>query len=140
MDVNPDEAPVTKEDLNLVKGDLTLMRSDLMQMRGDMTLMRSDLTQVQGDMTLVRGDLTVVKDDLKSFTRKFALEIVKIHASDERRDELNRAEMRALSSNIKKQIDGYMSEVGKVDRAQIIADWRMTQLEGRVDKIESRPS
>jgi hypothetical protein len=33
-----------------------------------------------------------------------------------------------------------MTQVGKTDRAQIIADWRLAQLEKRVAAIEPRPS
>jgi|GEM_PF-6023099 len=31
-----------------------------------------------------------------------------------------------------------MGQVGKVDRAQIIADWRMTEIEKRVKTLENR--
>ncbi len=33
-----------------------------------------------------------------------------------------------------------MTQVGKTDRPQIIADWRLSELEKRVATIESRPS
>jgi hypothetical protein len=94
----------------------------------------------QDEAPATKGDVNLVKGEMKAFMRKFSLEMVKIHASNEKRHDLIRAEIRAISSNLTKQIDGYMSQVGKIDRAQIIADWRVTQLEGRVAKIEPRPS
>ena len=80
------------------------------------------------------------KDDLKAVERKLALEIVKTHGRiDQLREDL-RGEMGIKVSDIFKKIDGFMSKVGKADRAQVIADWRMTQIEKRVGAIESRPS
>ena len=92
------------------------------------------------DAPATKGGLKQVQGDLKSFRRAFALEIVKLHARIEKRDELVRGDLRAMSSRITKQIDGFMSDVGKIDRAQVISDWRLTQIEKRVDAIDSRPS
>jgi hypothetical protein len=33
-----------------------------------------------------------------------------------------------------------MSQDGKIERAQIIADWQVRELKERVDKIDPRPS
>lgn len=84
------------------------------------------------------------KDDLlatqRALERKIALEIVKTHGRiDQLRDDL-RGEMKLLASGVYKKIDGFMSKIGKIDRAQVIADWRVSQLEKRTDRIESRPS
>ena len=88
----------------------------------------------------MQGDVAALKDELKAFTRKFALEVVRIHARFDKQADLIRGERRAISSKVTKQFDAFMSETGKIDRAQIIADWRVSQLEKRIDKIESRPS
>lgn len=87
-----------------------------------------------------RGELQRVADDVKELRRGFALEIVKTNARIDKLGEDIRAEMRAMSSGLHKKIDGFMSQSGKVDRAQVIADWRLTELEKRVSAIEPRPS
>jgi septin family protein len=85
-------------------------------------------------------DVFATKDDLTGSHRKLALEIVKTNGRiDQLREDIC-GEMRIMSSAFHKKIDRFMSGVGKVDRAQIIADWRMTQIEKRVGAIESRPS
>jgi hypothetical protein len=59
--------------------------------------------------------------ELRGVQRTLALEIAKAGARlDARLDELGK-EMRASYSMIINRIDGYMGQVGKVDRAQIIA-------------------
>jgi hypothetical protein len=62
----------------------------------------------------------VTKDDLKRLATK--------------------EELREMRSEIVGKIDGFMAQVGKTDRAQIIADWRLSELEKRVTAVESRPS
>jgi len=72
--------------------------------------------------------------------RGLALEIVKTQDRIDRSEKNLRGEIRDSSSRIIKAVEDFMSQVGKVDRAQIIADWRLTELEKRVKTIESRPS
>ena len=119
MAMNPEEAPATK---------------------GDVKSLRGDMNAVKGDVSVLKGDVNLMRGDITSLTRKFALEIVKTNARVEKLGDEIRGEIRAMHSDIVGKIDGFMSNVGKIDRAQIIADWRVTQLEGRVDKIETRPS
>lgn len=126
MAMNPDDAPATQGEVKSLK-------------RG-VDLLQGDVKQLQGDSTVLAGDVAALKDELKAFTRKFALEIIKTNARTDQQVDALRGALRVIDSKLSAQIDGVMSSVGKTDRAQTIADWRMTQLEGRVDKIESRPS
>ena len=123
MDMNLENAPATKGDLKAFQDELMIA-----------------LKGVRGDITGMRGEIAGVRDELKTTHRSLALEIVKTHGRiDQLREDL-RGEMSIQVSGIFKKIDGFVSKVGKVDRAQVIADWRMTQIEKRVDKAESRPS
>ena len=108
VDMNPDDAPATKGDLR----DLAL-KVDLVALKGES----------QGEF---RGELRAVH-------RGLALEIVKTIARIDKQGEEIRVEMRTLHSDLVRKIDGFMSTVGKIDRAQIIADWRLTELEKRAD-------
>jgi hypothetical protein len=130
----------TKDDLARLptKDDLThfATKDDLARLPT-----KDDLTRFATKDDLARlptkDDLLAVQRDLE---RKIALEIVKTHGRiDQLRDDL-RGEMKVLASGIYKKIDGFMGKIGKIDRAQVIADWRVSQLEKRTDRIESRPS
>lgn len=78
---------------------------------------------------------------LKSDIRRLAIEIVKTNARMDSGFGALSAEIRASHSMIVNRIDDYMGQVGKVDRAQIIADWRLGELEKRVKTLEApRPS
>ena len=87
------------------------------------------------DAPATKGDLRALalKADLVAFHRGLALEIVKTNARIDKQGEEIRTEMRTLHSDLVRKIDGFMSNVGKIDRAQIIADWRLTELEKRAD-------
>ena len=110
MGMNPDDAPATKGDLR----DLAL--------RGDVLL--------KGGLLTLKGEL---QGEFRTLHRGLALEIVKTNARIDKQGEEIRTEMRTLHSDLVRKIDGFMSTVGKIDRAQIIADWRLTELEKRVD-------
>jgi len=77
------------------------------------------------------------KGDLDQTRRLLAREIVKLDAKIDRVDEGLRAEMKAWGSRIVKTVEDYSGQVGKVDRAQIIADWRLRELEKRVGTLET---
>lgn len=87
------------------------------------------------DAPATRGQLTGVQ-------RSLALEIVRTNARMDAGFGVISEQIRTSHSLIVNRIDGYMAEVGKVDRAQIIADWRLTELEKRVKTLETpdRPS
>ncbi len=72
--------------------------------------------------------------------RSLALEIVKTHERIDRVETNLREAIRQGSSRILKSVEDFMTQVGKTDRPQIIADWRLSELEKRVATIESRPS
>jgi hypothetical protein len=118
MDSNQDDAPATKSD---IKALLSMVAT-------------------KDDLLAVRGDLASVQDELQATRRTLALQIVETGFQSDKKIEKLRDELNSKASDIVTKIDGFMSEVGKVDRAQIIADWRVAQLETRVDKIETRPS
>jgi len=98
---------------------------------------QDDAPATKGDVKLVRDELKLAQADLK---RSLAVETVKTNARIDRVVEELRGEMHAMGSSIIKKVDGFMAQTGKVDRAQIIADWRLTELEKRVNSIEARPS
>ncbi len=123
-----------------VRNGLVDVQGGLKGVQGDITSMRSDITGVQGRLTSVEGGLTSVWAELRATRRNLALEIAKTRVHGEKQTEILRDEVRARHSETIEHIDGFMSKVGTIDRAQVIADWRMSQLEARVDKIESRPS
>lgn len=87
-----------------------------------------------------QDDAPATKRELKAVHRGLALEIVRTNARIDKLGEDMRGEMRAMGSAIIRKVDGFMAQTGKVDRAQIIADWRLTELEKRVNAIEPRPS
>ncbi len=109
----------------------------------------------QGDAPATKGDIQTLlstlatkedlqsfatKDDLNDLARKSALNSVKTNSRiDQLREDL-RGEMSLMTSGVFKKIDGFLSKTGKIDRAQVIADWRVAQMEKRVEAIESRPS
>jgi hypothetical protein len=77
---------------------------------------------------------------LSEVHRSLALEIVKTHERIDRVETNLREAIRQGSSRILKSVEDFMTQVGKTDRPQIIADWRLSELEKRVATIESRPS
>ena len=104
----------------------------------------------QDDAAATKGDIKVflstlaTKDDLKAvqreLERRLSLESVKTNGRiDQLREDL-RGESGVMVSGMFRKIDGFMSKIGTIDRAQVIADWRVAQMEKRVDAIESRPS
>ena len=101
-----------------------------------MDMNTDDAPATKGDLKNVQGDLLAVQRAV----RRIAIQAVKTHAHLDKQVGLLRGEMNAMSSRLTKQFDGFIAETGKIDRAQIIADWRVAQLEQRVDKIETRPS
>jgi hypothetical protein len=94
-----------------------------------------EVAAMRSDIKLLLSTVAT-KDDF----RKLALEIVKTNGRIDQQGERVEASLRGMSSSFHKKVDAFMSEVGKVDRAQIIADWRIAQLEKRVGDVESRPS
>jgi hypothetical protein len=48
-------------------------------------------------------------------------------------------QFKEFKSDLLKIVEDSQGQVGKVDRRQIIADYRLNLLEKRVDKIEARP-
>lgn len=48
--------------------------------------------------------------------------------------------MHVMGSGIISRIDAFMAQVGKTDRAQIVADYRLTELDNRVKILETRPA
>jgi hypothetical protein len=113
MDVNGEDASATKGDLRLVHEG-----------------MRAELKSVEGRLDQRIGDVH----------RTLAIEIVKTHERIDRVESNLRGDFREFSSRILKTVEDFMTQVGKTDRAQIIADWRLSELEKRVATIESRPS
>jgi hypothetical protein len=113
VDMNPDDAPATKGDLRALalKGDALFVA-------------------MKGDMLALKGEL---QGEFRALHRGLALEIVKTNARIDKQGDDVRSEMRSLHSDLVRKIDGFMSTVGKIDRAQIIADWRLTELEKRAD-------
>ncbi len=105
-------APATQAELNVMQNDLTLLRTEL------------------------RAGFELLLSEVKNTKHDLAMEIIKTNARiDGFQDQIS-----AMSSTMLGRIDGFMANVGKTDRAQVIADWRMTELEKRVAAIESRPS
>jgi hypothetical protein len=101
--------------------------------------LKSFATKEDLKLLATRAD-TATKDDLLIVQRTLALEIVNTNGRiDQLREDMS-GTMRSMSSGFHSKIDRFMSEVGKVDRAQIIADSRVKKIEKRVSDIESRPS
>ena len=100
---------------------------------------KRDLKLLKDHFALLKGDFALLKGDLKEFRRDTTRELVKICVSFDKFEESFRGEMRAMESKITKQLAGFRW-ARMSDHAKIIADWRVAQLEKRVDKIESHPS
>lgn len=69
--------------------------------------------------------------------------LIAIRETQKRLDRLEnnlRAEIRGCSERVLKVIEDRKSQAAKIDRVQIITDWRLSQLEKRVSVIEPRPS
>lgn len=62
--------PATKDDLAVLRGDLTVViegvKGDLKEVKNDLAAVKEDLTMVKGDLAVVQSDLAVVKSDLVS--------------------------------------------------------------------------
>ena len=134
---NSEAAAATRYDLRLVKDEL---KGELKTVKDDLTNVKDDLAHVKEDLTHVKGEVTFVKNDLKAFKRTVALEFDKTNSRIEVFEQNIRGDIRAMESRLVKTFDGFVGGVGKVDRAQVISDWRLTELEKRVKTIESRPS
>lgn len=95
--------------------------------------MREDL-----DAPATKNDIVQLDQRIDTVHRSLAIEIVKTTERIDRLGESLREEIRASSSHIISVVDGFMAQVGKVDRAQAVADWRLTQLDQRVTALETR--
>jgi hypothetical protein len=98
---------------------------------------KGDLRELR---TELHSEVDRVDKRLSEVHRSLALEIVKTHERIDRSENSLRGDFREFSSRILKTVEDFMAQVGKTDRAQIIADWRLSELEKRVTTIESRPS
>jgi len=105
-----------------------------------MSVNDEDAPATQRDLAGVKAEVERVDKRLSEVHRSLALEIVKTHERIDRVETNLREEIRQGSSRILKSVEDFMTQVGKTDRAQIIADWRLSELEKRVETIESRPS
>jgi hypothetical protein len=88
-------------------------------------------------MSMNDDDAPATKGEVRGVQRTLALEIVKTNARMDAGFDAVRSEIRMSHSMIVNRIDEYMGQVGKVDRAQIIADWRLGELEKRVKTLET---
>jgi hypothetical protein len=122
--------------MHSLKGDVTVLKEDVSSLKGDVAALKMDMSAVKGDVVTLKGEMS----DVKGAVRRIALQAVETRTHMDSQFSALRQDMRDMSSRITNQIDGYMAQVGKIDRAQIISDWRVSQLEKRVDSIESRPS
>lgn len=109
---------------------------------------RDDAPATRGELRTtgeeLKGVIGALRDELKGETavlrRDFALETVKTHSRVDRLEASLRKDIRSESSRVIKIVEDFAAQVGKVDRAQVIADWRLTELDKRVKALESRPS
>ena len=53
-----------KDDINVMKGDITVMKDDINVMKGDITVMKDDINVMKDDITVMKGDVNVMKDDV----------------------------------------------------------------------------
>jgi hypothetical protein len=69
--------------------------------------------------------------------------LIAIRETQRRLDRLEnnlRSDIREFSACFIEAVEDFRTRLEKTDRAQIIADWRLSELEKRVATIESRPS
>ena len=86
-------------------------------------------------MDMTHGDAApATKGDIK----KLAVEIVRTEARIDRLDESLTAKLTEGVGRILKTAEGFMVQVQKVDRHQIITGYRVDELEKRVRTLESR--
>lgn len=78
-----------------------------------------------------------IKSETKALDRKLSIEIINTHGRIDSLGNSLRTEIREGNSSILKAVDGFMSQVGKVDRHQIITDYRVDELDKRVKAIEA---
>ncbi|NNN06612.1 MAG: hypothetical protein HKL90_11985 [Elusimicrobia bacterium] len=109
--------------------------------KGDLNRARSEMkTEMENLRAQLRAESDRLDRRIGAAHRGLAVEIVKTHERIDRVENNLRGEIRDSNSRILKAVEGFMSQVGKTDRAQIIADWRLSELEKRMALIEPRPS
>ncbi len=98
--------------------------------RGDLASLREEL---KSDTVSLGAEL---RSEMKSVERRLCIEIIKTNG---RIDDLAvslRTEMREGNSTILKAVEDFAAQTGKVDRRQIIMDYRVDGLEKRVQTLE----
>lgn len=84
-----------------------------------------------------KGELNGIKAEMAEFRRIFSIELVRTNARiDQLRDDLT-TQIKASTSTILKVVGDFAAQFQKVDRDQIITNYRVGELENRVKNLES---
>ena len=109
--------PATKDDVALLRDDMTALGVGLAAVRGDMTALGGSLETVRGDVTAlggglaaVRGDVTALRDDLTAVRDDLKRDIVRLAVEIDRR---------ATKADVQ---DGFAVMNGKLDRMMTVLD------------------
>ncbi len=100
------------------------------------TATREDIQRLE---VATRADIQKLDLKVDGSINRLAKEIVRGQARVDASEKRILDQIRNFQSDILEVVDGFMGQVGKVDRRQIIVDHRIDRLEKRVDKIETRP-
>ena len=84
-----------------------------------------------------KADLEHFREDLTGTDRRLAAGIVRNHERIDRLEESLSSQLTQRTSEILKAVDGVAAQVGKIDRHQIITDYRFNELDKRVKSLES---
>lgn len=93
-----------------------------------------------GDAPATRSDMRVLAKMIGDVRRGLAVVIVRNAARVDLLEEWIDAKLQSSESRILNGMDAFASRTEKVDRAQVIVDYRLTELEKRVASIEPHPS
>lgn len=81
-----------------------------------------------------KGDLQLMKADLRKL---LSIEIAKTHVRIDRSMETLSAQMRENTSHILKVVGDSMAQSQKIDRDQVITNYRVDELDKRVKTLET---
>lgn len=119
---NLDSAPATKGDIRVLAAGLTATREDIKRLEA--------ATKEELKAFATKDEFREVKRDLALESARNAGRFIDF------RDDINAA-MAANTSKIIKTMDGFMAQFIKVDRAQVLTENRVNELDKRVKMLEN---
>jgi predicted nuclease with TOPRIM domain len=136
-------------EFGVLRGEFGELRGEFGELRGEFGELRVEVGELRGAVGRLSGDLDAFKDetrsfehsiraDLKASEQRLALEIVRNHAKMEAMEDRILSAFTAARSESLKILETLQGQHQKVDRRQIIMDYRVDELEKRLKSLEER--